>query len=61
VIDPAVREPISIELHNVRARALLDAICESIGCRCKALGCEWSFTEAANGRKAVLRISLKKR
>jgi type II secretory pathway component GspD/PulD (secretin) len=33
VVDPAVREPVSIELHNVRARTLLDAICESIGCR----------------------------
>jgi type II secretory pathway component GspD/PulD (secretin) len=144
VVDPALREPVSIELHNVRTRTLLNAICESIGCRwsleagsppklrvvpvaagktegtkpsgikepidlrvteadgrdvlrtygeilgadlivdpaikgnvtleventpvdqtldtvCKALGCEWSFTEAANGRKAVLRISAKKR
>ncbi len=33
VVDPAVRAPVSIELHNVRARTLLDAICESIGCR----------------------------
>jgi type II secretory pathway component GspD/PulD (secretin) len=33
VVDPAVREPVSIELHNVRARTLLDTICESIGCR----------------------------
>lgn len=33
VVDPAVREPVSIELHNVRARTMLDTICESIGCR----------------------------
>jgi hypothetical protein len=33
VVDPAVRTPVSIELHNVRARILLDAVCESIGCR----------------------------
>ncbi len=33
MVDPAVREPVSIELHNVRARTLLDTICESIGCR----------------------------
>jgi hypothetical protein len=148
VVDPAVRGPVTIELHNVRARTLLDAICESIGCRwsvvaatpatpakllvvplaakdhgegvqktpikepidlkvtqadgrdvlrtfgeilgaelvvepgvagqvslalenlpvdqtldafCKSLGCEWSFTEGANGRKPVLRVWPKKR
>jgi type II secretory pathway component GspD/PulD (secretin) len=33
VVDPAVREPVSIELHNVRARTLLDTICEGLGCR----------------------------
>ncbi len=33
VVDPALREPVSIELHNVRARTMLDTICESIGCR----------------------------
>lgn len=33
VVDPAIREPVSIELHNVRARTLLDTLCESIGCR----------------------------
>jgi type II secretory pathway component GspD/PulD (secretin) len=149
VVDPAVRGPVTIELHNVRARTLLDAVCESIGCRwsvaaatpttpaklfvvplparergegaqkkipirepidfkvtqadgrdvlrtfgeilnadvtvepgvagqvtlvlenlpvdqtldavCKSLGCEWSFTEGANGRKAVLRVWPKKK
>jgi type II secretory pathway component GspD/PulD (secretin) len=144
VVDPAVREPVSIELHNVRARTLLDAICESIGCRwsleagsppklrvvplpsarregakpsgikeeidlkvteadgrevlrtygeileadlvvdpavkgtvtlnlentpvdetldavCKAIGCEWSYMEGGNGRKPVLRITVRKR
>ncbi len=33
VVDPALSEPVSIELHNVRTRTLLNAICESIGCR----------------------------
>jgi type II secretory pathway component GspD/PulD (secretin) len=143
VVDPGVHGPVSVELHNVRVRTLLDTVCESLGCRwslasgtparlrvmpmgpaaegpktsgikepidlrvtkadatdllktfgeilsadlvvdpaikgtltfeienkpvdqtldavCKELGCEWSFTEAANGRKAMLRISLKKR
>jgi hypothetical protein len=149
VVDPAVRGPVVIELHNVRARTLLDAVCESIGCRwsvaaatsatppkllvvplpakergeggqkkipikeaidfkvtradgrdvlrtfgeilsadvvvepgvagqvtlelenlpvdqtldavCKSLGCEWSLTEGANGRKPVLRVWPKKK
>jgi type II secretory pathway component GspD/PulD (secretin) len=33
VVDPAVHGPVSVELHNVRVRTLLDAVCESIGCR----------------------------
>jgi type II secretory pathway component GspD/PulD (secretin) len=33
VVDPALSETVSIELHNVRMRTLLNAICESIGCR----------------------------
>jgi type II secretory pathway component GspD/PulD (secretin) len=147
VVDPGVRGPLSVELHNVRVRVLLDTVCESLGCRwrleagsppklrilpaaaakpegvadrgkpaikeaidlkvteadgrdvlktfgevldadiavdpaikgtltldleaapvdqcldtvCKMLGCEWSFTEGANGRKAVLRVAPKKR
>jgi type II secretory pathway component GspD/PulD (secretin) len=143
VVDPGVLGPVSVELHNVRVRTLLDTVCESLGCRwnlasgtpvklrvaplgppaespkasgikepidlkvtkadaadllktfgqilnadlvidpeikgtltfeienkpvdqtldavCKELGCEWSFMEAANGRKAVLRISSKRR
>jgi type II secretory pathway component GspD/PulD (secretin) len=147
VVDPGVHGPLSVELHNVRVRVLLDTVCESLGCRwrleagsppklrvlpaaaakpeaiadrpkpplkeaidlkvtnadgldvlrtfgdllsadvvvepglkgtvtldlesvpvgqtldavCQELGCEWSFTEGANDRKAVLRISLKKK
>lgn len=139
VIDPAVKGQVSIELHNVRVRTQLDAVCESIGCRwslepgsppklrvlpvpaagqgkprpsalrdpidlkvtkadgqdllrtfgeimgaelavdpgikgeltlnlentpvdqaldavCQALGCEWTYTEGANGKKPVLQI-----
>ena len=33
VVDPGVKGAVSIELHNVRVRTQLDAICESIGCR----------------------------
>jgi len=33
VVDPGVTAPITVELHNVSARTLLDAVCESIGCR----------------------------
>jgi hypothetical protein len=33
VMDPGVTSPVSVELHNVRVRTLLDTICESIGCR----------------------------
>jgi type II secretory pathway component GspD/PulD (secretin) len=33
VVDPAVTAPVSVELHNVRVRTLLDTVCESIGCR----------------------------
>ena len=33
VVDPGVTAPVSVELHNVRARTLLDTVCESIGCR----------------------------
>jgi type II secretory pathway component GspD/PulD (secretin) len=47
VVDPGVREPVSIELHNVRARTMLDTICESIGCR-------WSLEP---GNPAKLRVT----
>src|SRR5262245_39897366 len=33
VVDPALRGPVTIELKHVRVRTLLDAVCESIGCR----------------------------
>lgn len=33
VVDPGVKGAVSIELHNVRVRTQLDAVCESIGCR----------------------------
>jgi type II secretory pathway component GspD/PulD (secretin) len=147
-VDPGVHGPLSIELHNVRVRTLLDTVCESLGCRwrlesgspaklrvlpsaaakpeataataskpaikeaidlkvtkadaldllrtygeilsaevvvdpaikgvltldlqatpvdqtldtvCQSLGCEWNYTEGANGRKGVLRITVRKR
>lgn len=49
VVDPAVRGPVTIELHNVRARTLLDAICESIGCR-------WSVVAATPATPAKLLV-----
>ncbi|HEY7216548.1 MAG TPA: hypothetical protein VIC28_18145 [Thermoanaerobaculia bacterium] len=33
VVDPALRGPVTVELKHVRVRTLLDAVCESIGCR----------------------------
>lgn len=47
LVDPAVRGPVTVELKNVRVRTLLDAVCESIGCR-------WSF-EA--GKPPVLKVT----
>jgi len=32
-VAPEVKGEVSIELHNVRVRTQLDAVCESIGCR----------------------------
>jgi type II secretory pathway component GspD/PulD (secretin) len=32
-VDPGVSGKVSVELHNVRVRTLLDAVCESVGCR----------------------------
>jgi len=32
-VDPGVSGKVSVELHNVRVRTLLDTVCESIGCR----------------------------
>ena len=33
VVDPALKGKVTVELKNVRVRTLLDAVCESIGCR----------------------------
>jgi type II secretory pathway component GspD/PulD (secretin) len=33
VVDPALKGTVTVELENVRVRTLLDAVCESIGCR----------------------------
>jgi type II secretory pathway component GspD/PulD (secretin) len=33
VVDPALKGTVTVELKNVRVRTLLDAVCESIGCR----------------------------
>jgi type II secretory pathway component GspD/PulD (secretin) len=32
-VAPALKGKVTVELHNVRVRTLLDAVCESIGCR----------------------------
>lgn len=32
-LDPAVKNPVTVEIKRVRVRTLLDAVCESIGCR----------------------------
>lgn len=37
-VEAAVKEPITVRLENVRVRTLLDAVCESIGCRWELAG-----------------------
>lgn len=37
-VDPAVDAPVTVRLENVRVRTLLDAVCESIGCRWEVAG-----------------------
>ena len=37
-VEAAVKEPITVRLENVRVRTLLDAVCESIGCRWEVAG-----------------------
>jgi type II secretory pathway component GspD/PulD (secretin) len=54
VVEPGLKGTVTLDLESVPVGQTLDAVCQE-------LGCEWSFTEGANGRKAVLRISLKKR
>jgi len=46
-VDAAVREPVTVRLENVRVKTLLDAVCESIGCR-------W---EAAAGSPGTLHVT----
>jgi type II secretory pathway component GspD/PulD (secretin) len=33
VLEPGLTGKVSIELHNVRVRTILDALCESVGCQ----------------------------
>jgi type II secretory pathway component GspD/PulD (secretin) len=54
VVDPAIKGSLSLDLEAVPVDQCLDTVC-------KTLGCEWSFTEGANGRKALLRIVPRRR
>lgn len=47
VVSPELKGKVTVELQNVRVRTLLDAVCESIGCR-------W---ELAAGNPPKLRVS----
>lgn len=47
VVDPGVRGPLSVELHNVRVRTLLDTVCESLGCR-------WRLEAGASPKLRIL-------
>lgn len=47
VVSPEIKGMVTVELQNVRVRTLLDAVCESIGCR-------W---ELAAGNPPKLRVS----
>jgi type II secretory pathway component GspD/PulD (secretin) len=53
-VDPAIKGTLTLDLEAAPVDQCLDTVC-------KMLGCEWSFTEGANGRKAVLRVAPKKR
>ena len=37
-VDAAVADPITVRLENVRIRTVLDAVCESVGCRWEMAG-----------------------
>jgi type II secretory pathway component GspD/PulD (secretin) len=54
VIDPAIKGLLSLNLEALPVDQCLDTVCQS-------LACEWSYTEGANGRKGVLRITARKR
>jgi type II secretory pathway component GspD/PulD (secretin) len=45
-VDPGVTGKVSVELHNVRVRTLLDAVCESVGCR-------WTMDSAGTKLRVV--------
>ncbi|HEX4962115.1 MAG TPA: hypothetical protein VF173_14870 [Thermoanaerobaculia bacterium] len=36
-VSPALKGKVTVELHNVRVRTLLDVVCEGIGCRWQLL------------------------
>lgn len=44
VLEPGLTGKVSIELHNVRVRTILDALCESVGC-------QWTFDSLARPPK----------
>lgn len=48
VLEPGLTGKVSIELHNVRVRTILDALCESVGC-------QWTFDSLA--RPPKLRVT----
>jgi type II secretory pathway component GspD/PulD (secretin) len=48
VLEPGLVGKVSIELHNVRVRTILDALCESVGC-------QWTFDALA--RPPKLRVT----
>lgn len=48
VLEPGLSGKVSIELHNVRVRTILDALCESVGC-------QWTFDSLA--RPPKLRVT----
>jgi type II secretory pathway component GspD/PulD (secretin) len=48
ILEPGLTGKVSIELHNVRLRTILDALCESVGC-------QWTFDSLA--RPPKLRVT----
>lgn len=53
VVDPGITGKVTVTLGNVRVRTLLDAVCESIGCRWELQDKKLRVTPAASDKPAT--------
>ena len=58
VVDPGVTGKVTVTLGNVRVRTLLDAVCESIGCRWELQDKKLRVTPAPADKPAEMRQAL---